>query len=405
MVKQAQPRTEIAITCVIDAAPAQVYYAFTNATALREWLCDTATVESRENGTLLLSWNIGLHAVGVYQTLRPGELVRFTWQGRTDPGETWVEIRLEAEGDGTHLTLTHGGIGQGEAWEPIPRQFAESWEAGLENLRSVLETGVDLRQARRPMVGIMPDELTPEHATKLGLPITEGLYLGGVVQGMGAEAAGLRSGDVIVSLDGRPVKDYASLAVALDSRRAGDQVAVEFYRGVEKHAVTMTLSPRQQPEVPPTPGGMAEWLRQLHAELDADLDTLLGGVTEAEANHHPAPNEWNVKEVLAHLIASERYMQVWLWNLVGGNDNVPWADNNPTHLLMALAVYPTLAELVGELNRTEAATAGMVAGLPETFLARKASYRRLGTALIGMGDHTRGHLQQMREAIEAARSA
>ena len=40
----------------IQAPIDQVYRAFTNATALREWLCDTATVDARPGGRVYLAW-------------------------------------------------------------------------------------------------------------------------------------------------------------------------------------------------------------------------------------------------------------------------------------------------------------------------------------------------------------
>ena len=39
--------------------------------------------------------------------------------------------------------------------------------------------------------------------------------------------------------------------------------------------------------------------------------SLFNGVTEAEAGRKPAPNEWNLKELVAHFIACERDLQSW----------------------------------------------------------------------------------------------
>lgn len=393
------------LTYSVSATPAQVYYAFTNPTALREWMCDGAYVEARKNGALLLAWNAGFYAAGVYQTLTPNELIRFTWQGRGDPGETWVEIRLEAADSGTKLTLAHGGLGSGAAWEHIPRQFRDNWQSSLNNLKSVLEDGLDVRISNRPMLGIMPIPLGPDLAQRAGVPVSDGLYLDGIVLGLGAEAAGLQSGDVLVTLDGKPVSDMASLAAAVGSHQAGDTVAVEYYRRQEKRSAVMTLSKRPTPEVPADPRDLAARLTDSHDRLNAELDTLLKDVTETEAAYHPAPGEWNVNENLAHLIATERHSHVWIWNFAGGDDRVPWADNNPTHLLMALAVHPSTPELVAELKRAQFATAAMIEALPPAFVARKLSYRRLGAGLLGLADHTREHFRQMQAAIEAARRA
>ena len=40
----------------IDAPAAVVYYAFTNAAALREWLCNDAQLDARAGGRIYLWW-------------------------------------------------------------------------------------------------------------------------------------------------------------------------------------------------------------------------------------------------------------------------------------------------------------------------------------------------------------
>jgi hypothetical protein len=82
----------------------------------------------------------------------------------------------------------------------------KEWSAGLENLQSFLEDGVDLRVARRPRLGIwMEEEFTPEKAQNLGLPVAEGVLLLGTGENTGARAAGLVKDDVLVSLNGELV--------------------------------------------------------------------------------------------------------------------------------------------------------------------------------------------------------
>ena len=48
----------------IQVSPKMAYRAFTNATSLREWLCDVATVEPRPNGRIYLWWNGDSFRVG-----------------------------------------------------------------------------------------------------------------------------------------------------------------------------------------------------------------------------------------------------------------------------------------------------------------------------------------------------
>jgi uncharacterized protein YndB with AHSA1/START domain len=402
--------SELKFEQTVNAPASQVYRAFTRATALREWFCDAALADARLRGRVYFWWNSDYYACGEFTALTPDESLAFTWHGRNEPATTQVQVLLEAEGEATRVTVTHAGAGSDKAWAETVKQFERGWEVGLENLKSVLETGQDLRYIRRPMLGITISEFNAEIAAKLGVPVTEGIRLEDVVEGMGAQAAGLQQDDVIVGIGGAEVTGWPTLSRALQAHRAGDNVEVVFYRGSEKKSVTMELSRRPLPEVPATPEALAEAVRQVYAELDAELTQFFDGVSEAEASYRPAPDEWSAKETLAHLVVGERELHAWLADLL--NDDERWSDHfeNPTNVLArlkaTLAAFPALPALLEELKRHETETIAMLAALPPEFVAHKGSYLRLGYNLLEIpGYHTRTHLEQMRAAVAAARSA
>jgi uncharacterized protein YndB with AHSA1/START domain len=401
---------EIKVEQLVNASSPQVYQAFTRSTALRGWMCDVALADARPSGRLYFGWHVGYYANGEFTELAEDEYVAFTWHGRNEPGTTQVKVALAAKDDGTQLTLTHGGIGSGDEWAGTAEQYEREWKRALENLKSVLETGQDQRYVLRPMLGIMVGEFNAEVAKELGVPVDEGIRLDGVVEGMGAEACGLQQNDVIVGIAGAEVTTFPTLTTALDPHRAGDKVEVVFYRGDEKKQVTMELSRRPLPEVPPTPEGLADAVRRACEEGDAALDELFAGVSEKESSFKPAPDEWSAKETMAHLIIGERGFQDWLASLI--NDDEIWHDRfeNPTtvpaRLKALLTVYPTVPELLEEFKRSEAETVAMLAALPDEFVARKRAYVRLGYALLELpGYHTCQHLDQIREAVKAAQGA
>jgi len=79
-------RTTIALEQRIEAPVSQVYRAFTNETALREWLCDAAMAHPVKGGRIHLWWTSGYHTTGEYRTLAADEQVDFTWWGAASPG-------------------------------------------------------------------------------------------------------------------------------------------------------------------------------------------------------------------------------------------------------------------------------------------------------------------------------
>jgi uncharacterized protein YndB with AHSA1/START domain len=396
--------------CTVNAPASQLYRAFTNSTALREWLCEAAMADPRPAGRLYLWWDTGYYASGEFTAVTPDEQIAFTWYGRNNPGPTQVVISLEKREEGTHVTLTHSGIGSGEEWAETVKRFERGWEVGLENLQSVLETGQDLRFVLRPMLGIMVGELNSEVADRTGVPVTEGIRLEDVIEGMGAAAAGLRQDDVIVGIGDVEVTGWYSMDNVLRTHRAGEQVDVVFYRGAEKLSVAMDLSGRPLPEVPATPVAFAEAIHEHHAAVDGELEAFLEGVTEEEASFRPAPDEWTVKEILAHLIASTRGWHSFLIDMI--NDDEPWYDrweshtNVPARNKAILAAYPTIPELLGEFKRNRTETVEILAALPPEFIARKGSYVKLGYWMLETpGYHVRQHLEQARMAVEAARKS
>jgi uncharacterized protein YndB with AHSA1/START domain len=411
MTKTKKP-TALIFKRAIAAPAAEVFRALTNPTALRDWLCNAAQSDPRPGGRLYLWWGHGYDVTGQYAAVEPRRKIVYTWNGRGDPAPTRVSVSLSEKNGHTVVALTHGGLGSGKAWAEAAHLFAHLWEDALENLQSVVETGVDLRVARLPRLGIMVGDFNPDIATQLRVPARGGIRLEGTFEGTGAHAAGLQKDDVMVSLGGKKVADFATLGEALQGHAAGDKVPVVFYRGGQKQKVTMELSRRPMPVYPATAGELADAARKVYAGIDAGFARLVEGVSEAEAERPPAPGEWSLKEAIAHFIACERDLQSWIAELInGGNnageaqDSLEFRPNVAPRLRVLVGRYPTVAALLEELKCAEAETVALLAALPPEFVARKHLYQRAAfwmTQIVTshFGDE---HLNLMKAAIEAAK--
>ncbi len=69
-----------------------------------------------------------------------------------------------------------------------------------------------------------------------------GLYVYSVEKGSDAERAGLRSGDLVVSIDGKTVASAANANAAFDAKKVGDTVAVVVKRGGKETTVDLKLT-------------------------------------------------------------------------------------------------------------------------------------------------------------------
>ena len=388
----------------VNAPIKLAYRAFTNSTSLREWLCDVATVEPHPNGRMYLWWRGDFYSSGHYLELDEDKRVKFRWYSNIDPAPTEVTVTVTEKDASTLIRMEHE-IPDGSAWAGKAESFRKEWEDSLENLKSVLETGLDLRIANRPMMGIAPGDFTEEQAVALGVPVREGMRLDAVLDGMGAQKCGLKKDDVIVEFAGHRIRnDPNSFPNALAGKKGGDKVEVAFYRGVEKKTVTMELSKRPMPEVPFNAVELADKARELYKAGMAEVESCFEGVTDAQAMTRPEPQEWSALEIVAHLIHGERFNQTYLTSLVDGYElvNDGFGSNVHAQVQATVAANPSIALMLSELRRAVEETLAYVSFLPEEFVANKGSFYRFGSILLQPNFHLTGHTEQIKGAISAA---
>lgn len=399
-------KRKIKKTVVVDATPEGAFEALTQASELREWFSDEAWTVARLDGRYDVRWNQGYRSDGRFTKLEPPRRATVTWYGTGEPGETKIKFKVKRVDEGTKVTVVHTGFGPGDEWDQAVAQSEKGWGTGLENLKSTLETGVDLRLARQPFLGISFDTLNAERATKEGIAAEEGIYVQSTVEESGARAAGFVQGDVIVALGGTETPGVQQLSAALRAHAAGDVVDVDLVRGQERETVQVTLGKRPQPEVPDTAEELADLLAEQLKEVDQELLAAVEGLTDEEAEQSPAEGEWSVKQVLAHLSSGERGFQNVLvnWAVNGWLDGGPIGnDAIPGQLGAVLAVTPTLQGLVERYLTDEAETVAFLRRLPEQTVAHKSRYRRIGEAVLYGPGHTREHIEQIKKAVATVR--
>jgi hypothetical protein len=222
---------------------------------------------------------------------------------------------------------------------------------------------------------------------------------------MGAQAAGLQADDVIVRIGKFETKDGGTLGYIIGGYKAGDLVDVEFYRNGEKKTIQMKLSARPIPEIPATPQGLSKIVLESYARVRADLSSLFASASEEAASHKPSPEEWSAKEVLAHLIHTERGIHTFIQDIVGSYEPI-YDDgaNPPARIAATLQVYPSIKDLLDELFRLLDETVALVSFIPPEFASRKSSYWRLGYQLTQISIHIDSHLEQIKTALQAVSS-
>ncbi len=381
------------------------YRAFTNSTSMREWLCDVATVEPHLNGRMYMWWRGDFYSSGHYLALEENKRVKFRWFSNIDPAPTEVTVIFKEKGGSVDVCLEHE-VPADRSWKEAAESFRQNWVVSLENLKSVLETGIDLRIANRPMLGIVPGDFTEEQAVMLGVPIREGLRIDGTVEGMGAHKAGIQKNDVLAGMAGKPItSDFNSLPTAIEGKKGGDKIEVVFYRGAEKKTVTMELSKRPMPEVPFDPAELAGRAREMFAPAMVELEKCFEGYSDEQAMQRPEPHEWSALEVVAHLVHGERGNMSLLTSLIDGYELITdgFGTNVTAQVEATVKVNPSIKQMFAELHRAVNELLAYTALIPVEFTANKGSYYRYGFNLLQPNFHITSHLPQIRHALEAAK--
>jgi len=154
-------------------------------------------------------------------------------------GGALVNLKGELVGINTAIFTPGGGgnIGIGFA---IPANMA------LQVAEQLLQFG----EVRRGFLGAQLQDLDPSLAEAFGLPPGQsGAVLNAIVPGSAADEAGLRAGDVVVSLNGRQIGSAGELRTQIGLLRVGEPVQLEVLREGKRLSVNARVTPREVTEV------------------------------------------------------------------------------------------------------------------------------------------------------------
>ena len=103
----------------------------------------------------------------------------------------------------------------------------------------------------RGWLGVMIQKITPELKDKLDLKEQKGALVADVAAGGPAKKAGIERGDVIVSFDGKEIKEMNDLPYIVASTPVGQKVTVEVIRKGLKKGIEVTVGKLEETKEPP----------------------------------------------------------------------------------------------------------------------------------------------------------
>ncbi|CZX39343.1 serine endoprotease [Enterobacter bugandensis] len=156
---------------------------------------------------------------------------------RGNSGGALVNLNGELIGINTAILAPDGGnIGIGFA---IPSNMVKNLTAQM----------VQYGQVKRGELGIMGTELNSELAKAMKVDAQRGAFVSQVMPNSSAAKAGIKAGDVITSLNGKPISSFAALRAEVGSMPIGSKVTLGLLRDGKPVNVSLELQQSSQNQV------------------------------------------------------------------------------------------------------------------------------------------------------------
>ena len=156
---------------------------------------------------------------------------------------------------------TDAGINPGNSGGPLVNAFGEIVGINTAIIRGAQNIGfsisvalveptvrelIEKGEVERAYLGIGSVDVNETIARNFDLPVDRGIVVTVIGSGSPAADAGLALNDVIVAVDGVAIANNGQLLAILAERRAGQAIAIEYYRGPEKRTVSAILTARPE---------------------------------------------------------------------------------------------------------------------------------------------------------------
>ena len=113
--------------------------------------------------------------------------------------------------------------------------------------RLVMEQIIQKGQVTRGWIGVGVQDVTQEIAESLKLPAAGGVLITQVERGGPADKAGVRLGDILLTVNGKPVTDTNAMLNAIAALQPGQQAQLKMTRNQAENEVAVTIGQRPRP--------------------------------------------------------------------------------------------------------------------------------------------------------------
>ncbi|MBL8305523.1 MAG: trypsin-like peptidase domain-containing protein [Rubrivivax sp.] len=114
----------------------------------------------------------------------------------------------------------------------------------VDTAREVMAALISGGKVRRGWIGVEPRDLDGDLAESLKLPVKDGVLIAGVLQSGPAAQGGVKPGDVVTKIGGKPVRNTADLFAAVAALPPGEPTTLALQRGAQVLDVQVKVGER-----------------------------------------------------------------------------------------------------------------------------------------------------------------
>jgi serine protease Do len=159
---------------------------------------------------------------------------------------------------------------------------------------------IEYGTVQRGLLGVQINNLTSDFARENDVDVSAGAYVAAVQPNSAAKEAGIETGDVIVGIDGRTIRNTAELIGYVGSKRPGDKLNVQVNRNGREISYTAVLKNRE---------GTTDILREERPEILTSLGAELEEVDAATLNKMDLSQGVRIKTLHAGKLRSDTDIQ------------------------------------------------------------------------------------------------